>query len=109
MPTSAEVAGDILRAARTRAGLTQRGLAARAGTAQSVVARIEGHQVSPTWETLVRLLAAAGFELRPRVDPLPAEDSHMLSDVRRILALTPESRLIELRNVSQFVAAARRA
>jgi hypothetical protein len=33
----------------------------------------------------------------------------MLDDVARILSLTPEERLIEVRNVSRFEAAARRA
>ncbi len=56
--------GTLLRRARTRADLSQRELARRAGTAQSVVARIEGGQTSPTWATLQRLLGATGLELR---------------------------------------------
>jgi transcriptional regulator with XRE-family HTH domain len=54
----------LLLQARTRAGLTQRALARRAKTVQSVVARIEKGQTSPSIETFDRLLAAAGFELR---------------------------------------------
>ena len=100
---------SVLREARQRAGLTQRELAARAGTAQSVVARIEQGQTDPSAATLARLLAAAGFELRGELTPLPVPDSHMLEDVARILALTPEERLLEVRNVSRFEAAARRA
>ncbi len=84
----------LLRRARQTAGLTQRALARRAGTAQSVVARIERGQTSPSWET----------ELGSR----PAERSHMLTDVARILRLSPEQRLDEVRNVSRFVSAARR-
>jgi len=57
----------ILRDARLRAGLTQRELARRARTAQSVVARIELGEASPTWHTLTRLLAAAGFDLDARL------------------------------------------
>ena len=56
--------GTLLRRARARADLSQRELARRAGTAQSVVARIEGGQTSPTWATLQRLLGATGSELR---------------------------------------------
>ena len=56
--------GTLLRRARARATLSQRELARRAGTAQSVVARIERGQTSPTWATLQRLLRAAGCELR---------------------------------------------
>ena len=59
--------GTLLRQARTRATLSQRELARRAGTAQSVVARIERGQTSPTWSTLQRLLEAAGCELRAAV------------------------------------------
>jgi hypothetical protein len=33
----------------------------------------------------------------------------MLDDVARILSLTPEERLLEVRNVNRFEAAARRA
>lgn len=99
----------LLRAARERAGLTQRELARRAGTAQSVVARIEQGRTDPSSATLARVLAAAGFELRAELSPLPVADTHMLDDVARILALTPEQRLLEVRNVSRFEAAARRA
>ncbi len=62
----------LVRDARLRAGLTQRELARRAETAQSVVARIERGQTSPTWETLTRLLAAAGFDLDATLAVRPA-------------------------------------
>jgi transcriptional regulator with XRE-family HTH domain len=100
---------DLLRAARKRAGLSQRDVARRAGTAQSVVARIEQGATSPTWETLTRLLAAAGFELDALLALHATDASHMLSDVPRILRLTPEQRLIELRNVSRFLVEAKRS
>jgi transcriptional regulator with XRE-family HTH domain len=100
---------DLLRTARTRAGLSQRELARRAGTAQSVIARIELGATSPTWETLSRLLDAAGFELEALLGLHATDASHMLSDVSRILRLTPEERLIELRNVSRFLAEAKRS
>jgi transcriptional regulator with XRE-family HTH domain len=53
-------AGALLRERRLRYGLDQRGLAYRAGTSQSHVARIERGVVSPTVATLTRLLAALG-------------------------------------------------
>ena len=53
-------------------------------------------------------MAAAGFDIRAVVEPRAAVDSHMLEDVSRILSLTPEDRLNEVRNVSRFAAAARR-
>ena len=102
-------AARIVREARTAAGLSQRELARRAGTAQSVVARIESGQTSPTTETLTRLLSAAGMDATIAITPSDAARSHMLDDVVRILRLTPEQRLIEVRNLSRFVGAARRA
>lgn len=57
-------AAALLKAARAAAGLSQRDLARRAGTAQSVVARIELGETSPTVRTLNRLLEAA--DARPR-------------------------------------------
>jgi transcriptional regulator with XRE-family HTH domain len=106
--TSHPLTGALLREARERAGLTQRALARRAGTSQSVVARIELGRADPSTATLARLLAAAGFELRGELTPLPVARTHMLADVARILALSPEARLLEARNVSRFEAAARR-
>ena len=106
---SSPVSGAILREARLRTGITQRELARRAGTSQSVVARIEQGRSDPSTATLARLLAAAGFELRAELTPIVVADTHMLDDVARILSLSPEERLIEVRNVSRFEAAARRA
>ena len=102
-------AGAIVHAARLRAGLSQRQLARRADTAQSVVARIELGETSPTWATLTRLLSAAGFDLDTRLAVQPVAGSHMLDDVPRILSLTPEQRLREVANASRFAAAVRRA
>jgi transcriptional regulator with XRE-family HTH domain len=99
---------DLLRNARQQAGLSQRDLARRARTAQSVVARIEAGMTSPTWETVLRLLAATGFELQTSLQLRPVKRSHMLNDVSRILRLTPEERLNELRNASRFFASATR-
>lgn len=102
-------AARIVREARSRAGLSQRELARRAGTSQSVVARIERGQTQPSSETLARVIAGAGFEVRTELVPRAVPDTHMLDDVARILALTPEQRLLEVRNVTRFEAAARRA
>ncbi len=99
---------SLVRDARLRAGLTQRELASRAETAQSVVARIERGQTSPTWETLTRLLAAAGFDLDATLAVRPVFGSHMLDDVARILRLTPEERLAEIANASRLTAVATR-
>lgn len=105
---SATPAATALREARHRAGLTQRELAALAGTPQSAIARIERGVTDPSSRTLQHLLAAAGFDavidLRPRVEL----DRQLLDDVPRILALSPEERIREVGNVSRFLASARR-
>jgi uncharacterized protein len=55
-------------AARRAAGLTQAELAARVGTTQSAIARLEGGAITPTVETLCRLADVLGlrFEIAPR-------------------------------------------
>lgn len=56
-------------AARLEAGLTQAELAAKVGTTQSAIARLESGGVTPTVETLRRLADLLGlrFEIAPRV------------------------------------------
>jgi predicted transcriptional regulator len=99
----------LLQDARSRAGLTQRELAKRAGTAQSVIARIELGKTNPTTATLTHLLSSAGFELHSELVVRPVENSHMLEDIFRILQLTPEERLEEVKNVNNLLTEARRA
>lgn len=48
---------------RTEAGLTQAELAARMGTTQSAIARMEGGGARPTLETLEKLALAVGADL----------------------------------------------
>ncbi len=98
---------ELLSTARARSGMSQRELARKARTAQSVVARIELGETSPSWLTLKRLLKAGGFALSAGLERLEV-DSALLDDVPRILRLTPEERLLEVAQVSRFVAAARR-
>ena len=49
---------------RIEAGLTQAEVAARAGTTQSAIARLEGGSVSPTVETLRKYAKAVGKRLK---------------------------------------------
>ena len=100
---------STLERVRQDAGLSQRALAKRARTAQSVIARIELGETSPSVDTLQRLVAAAGFELDLHVHPKPVLDRQLLEDVPRILRLSPEDRLREVANVNHMVATARRA
>jgi transcriptional regulator with XRE-family HTH domain len=97
----------LLLSARKAAGFTQRALARRARTSQSVVARIESGASSPSWKTLEHLLNLTGFDLHTSLRPRLGGRSHMLDDVARILRLTPEQRLLELRNAARFLSAAK--
>lgn len=100
-------AARLLETARIDAGLSQRELARRAGTAQSVIARIEAGLASPRWTTLTSLLSAAGFELRAQLEPVSVPDTHMLADVPRILSLSPEDRIREVAAVDRFISSVR--
>ena len=72
---SPTVAGSLLALARVRLNLTQRELAARAGVAQSTIARIELGRVDPGFESVLRILASVGLE--PRIQ-LETRDEHDL-------------------------------
>lgn len=65
--------GTLLRQARERAGISQRVLAQKAGTSRSRVSSYENEGVSPTVETLDRLLAACGLQARVTLEPLLAD------------------------------------
>ncbi len=56
-------------AARTYAGLTQEELAARMGTTQSVIARLEGGRSKPSTTTLEKLAKATGTRLKIAFEP----------------------------------------
>lgn len=60
-------AGDMIREARRRAGLTQRRLARRAKTSAPTIAAYESGTKSPNLATFTRLIAAAGFTLDARL------------------------------------------
>jgi transcriptional regulator with XRE-family HTH domain len=63
----------LIRIARRQAGLTQTDLAQRAGTSQAAISAYESGRRSPSVDTLCRVLAAAGVELRMRLAP---QDTH---------------------------------
>ncbi|MFN2545201.1 MAG: helix-turn-helix domain-containing protein [Actinomycetota bacterium] len=80
----------ILNMARRRAGLTQRELAARTGVAQPSISKIERGVISPTVDTLERLIRECGMELEPiRV---PGEDQVDRTLIWENLKLTSSQR-----------------
>jgi transcriptional regulator with XRE-family HTH domain len=88
-----EIGGVLLRKARTRAGMTQRSLATRAGVPQSTVGRIETGAIEPRIDTLLRLLHASGHDLELGVRLGEGVDR---AQIRERLALTPRQRLEDL-------------
>lgn len=52
--------GRALRELRDRAGMSQTGLAAKAGTDHTYVSRVEHGRIDLRWRTLARLLEALG-------------------------------------------------
>jgi transcriptional regulator with XRE-family HTH domain len=91
----------LLREARTRAKLTQRALAERAGIAQSEIARIEGGRQEPGYATLERLVRGAGFDLKIELVPHNDHDELLID---AMLALPVEARLDSLELQSEFFA-----
>lgn len=64
----------LIQEARERAEMTQRELAARVGTSQPAIAKLEQGTTNPTMDTLARCAAATGFALRLELVPLPSQD-----------------------------------
>jgi len=95
---------QFVREARRRAGLSQADLAARAGTTQSAVARVEGGRTSPSLEYLTRLVRACGFDIHARLVPYDDQDWTL---ARENLRLTPEERLRKMLATADLVRSAR--
>ena len=76
--------GTLLREARQASGLTQTQLAARLGTSQPAVARLESPGANPTWATFTRALRAAGYaiELTSLAEPAVELDLGQLRERR---------------------------
>lgn len=55
--------------ARLKAGISQHELAVRAGVPRSMISAYEHGRRQPTLPTLMRLLRAAGFDLRMHLEP----------------------------------------
>jgi transcriptional regulator with XRE-family HTH domain len=89
---------------RKAARLTQAELARRIGTSQSVIARWEAQQVSPSLSTVERIAHACGFDpsviwtARPQVDR---------SQIAARLSWTPRERLDYLLDMLAFESRAR--
>ncbi len=98
------LAAGLLRTARDKADMTQAQLAAAAGVSQQAVSAYETGRKEPTLPTLQRLIAAAGLEMRIRLEPLDDHDSSL----ETMLAALPPARRAELEAVTRERAAAAR-
>jgi transcriptional regulator with XRE-family HTH domain len=66
--------GEIIRDARARHGLSQRRLALRSGAGQAWISRVERGEVSPSVESLERLLMVMGESLSLRAEPVDHDE-----------------------------------
>lgn len=98
--------GDLIYLARTRAGLTQAELGARAAIAQNAVSRIERGEVDPGFSTVLKLIRACGFDAQIS---LATRDSSYARDVRRRRDLTPRQRLEQSVHLARVTQSTRRA
>lgn len=102
--------GALIREARQRRGFDQAELARRVGTAQPAISRIERDVISPTIETLNRLLEAMGETLSLRAleltAPVPEGGNQSIAELRAdYRELTPEERLTQAAQLSEVATA----
>ena len=81
-------AARTIRIARERSGLSKRELARRAGTSPAAIVKYESGQMSPTVDTLNRILAVAGWrieaDLRPESTDLKVR-GEMMADLLSVV------------------------
>lgn len=64
------ILGPALRALRVQSGLTQKEIAARAGTSEAYISHAETGRLDVRWHTLRRLLASMNADLRQLADAI---------------------------------------
>ncbi|OWY59536.1 hypothetical protein B7486_74045, partial [cyanobacterium TDX16] len=87
-----------------RAGLSQRALAELAGVSPSTVARIERGRLEPTLDLLLRLVEAAGLQLRL---VLAEDDGADRRQRERRVAMSVQDRITEAAEVAKLRGIAR--
>ncbi len=97
--------GTLVREARRRHGLGQAELARRLETSQPAISRIEHDQISPTVETVERILNAMGETLHvttlPLGGPAPGGSNQSIAELRVDYRLSPEERLTQAAKLSE--------
>ena len=98
--------GPLIKHARRRYGLGQAELAERLGTSQPAISRIERDQVSPTLETLERILNALGETLEVSTlalgEPPPGGSNQSIAELRADYRLSAEERLTQAARLSEI-------
>ena len=87
------ISGDLIKEARLRADLTQTELGARLGKAQSVIARWERDDVSPSLETLRNVVRACGLDLTFFMSKFDESNATIID---QHLRMTPAERFADL-------------
>jgi transcriptional regulator with XRE-family HTH domain len=99
-------AGQLVREARLRAGLTQRQLAGATGLSQATVARIESGVIGASFAQVGRLIDACGLEIRVNI---VARDDADWSVAQANLRLDPDARVRQHQAALRFARAGRDA
>lgn len=81
----------LVRHCRLQAGLTQQQLAIRTGTTKTAISRLERGHLSPSVETLERLLLCMGYELK--IEAVPVSPRTEPAQLDAVADLTPTQRL----------------
>ncbi len=95
--------GQLVREARQRHGLSQQRLARRCATSQRHISRIERDEVSPSVETLERLLRAMGEQLTLTTGPGPRGNQTTAELQAAVETTTPGERIAETAELSEFL------
>ena len=98
--------GELLRDVRLRHGLSQDQLADRAGTSQAAISRIEQSLVSPTFETLAKLLDLMGERVELAAEPI--DYGHDRTLLKQNLRRSPADRIDHNVSLANFVLRNRR-
>lgn len=97
--------GSLVKRIRRRKEIGQVELARRIGTSQPAISRIEKDQVSPTVETLERILNAMGESLSVSTvaldEPVPGGSNQSVAELRADYELGSEGRLAQAARLSE--------
>jgi transcriptional regulator with XRE-family HTH domain len=101
--------GALIRATRERHGLTQAQLALRAGTSQNAISRAERDEISPSVDTVQRLLGAMGERMELSVQPIEGDfdPDHLADSMTQTMSVRLERSLAWNRFAGQLTGVAR--